>query len=159
MVRTCLAVIIGTVLGAVATAGAQTNGQDRAMLRTISGYLERSNTGAYALRNVEWTIVSARPQTGISGAVGTSGAIDTTRLGAVSKLQIVGLLPPGEHRYARDGSSLLPFAGQRVEVTGVLHARYGIDGKPVLEMLDWTRQDWLPRGVESIRAVGPESTE
>jgi hypothetical protein len=156
MKRTCSAVITAIVLGIVSIAGAQTNGHtnadERAMLRTISGYLERTDDGAYFLRDVEWTIAFGRTQRGINGAVETSGASVVSPV-AVSTLQIVGLLPPGAHRYAHDGSSLRPFVGHRVELTGIPHARYGTDERPALELLDWSRREWLPQGVTSVRAL------
>jgi hypothetical protein len=134
-----LAAVAASVVVFAAPAGAQAiPAADRPILHTVSGYLERADNGAYFLTTVDPLVASFAP-----GSI----RIVSMEPRSLSRIQVVGLLPPG--------LSLRPFIEERVELTGILTEMYGERGTPVLEMLDWSRLSWLPPGVRAVEEIGP----
>jgi hypothetical protein len=127
MARLCSAIIVATLLGPVATPGAQAPASGKP--QTVSGCLHRADAGTYVLTNVP-----ALP--GANGAVGTSG-------GGTKTLPVIGLIPPSVN--------LRQFVDQKVEVTAIVRDSPTQPGTPAIEIVDATS---LPANAQAVKAAG-----
>jgi hypothetical protein len=131
MARLCSAIIVATLLGAVATAGAQAPASGKP--QTVSGCLHRTDAGTYVLALAN---VAALPGNGPGGAVGTSGSGTKT-------LPVIGMIPPSV--------SLRQFVDQKVEVTAIVKDSPTQPGTPAIEIVDATS---LPANTQPVKAQG-----
>jgi hypothetical protein len=132
MVRFQSAILVGAMLGAAATVGAQAP-SDRP--QTISGCMERAANGTYVMTKIDLPSGTARPASGTSGAVATTGSGD-------SKLPVIGLIPPSV--------SLRNFIDQRVEVVGVVRDSPSQPGTQAVEIVDLSR---LPANTPPVKKI------
>ena len=110
MSRLCSAILAATLLGAVATAGAQAPAQ--AKPQTISGCLHKTDAGTFELTNV-------------SLPAGTAGAAASAKT-----LPVIGMIPPTV--------AIRQFVDQKVEVAAIVKDSPTKPGTPAIEIVDAT---------------------